>query len=223
MKKLDFKIFRFDSKSDYEFYYKPYVYQNTFSTLKDLLNQVKKDDIYFDFDEKDSYLMVNEFYFKLDDKIEQIIQKCSNEFVIEPLSTKYAIKDLITNDEKFLKIFDMFKPFVDKKDFNLYKSLKVYYYSSAILKYNDDYIGDSALIFAYEMIKLHGNHKYNLLELISNPENGILNHVENKFFNEHEEKILELKKMLIKYELLKQIWGQYETYKTFKTLRLYKW
>lgn len=202
MKKLDFKVFRFDSKSDYELYYKPYVYPNSFKTLKDLLLEIKKDDIYFDFDKNEEYIKINEYYFRLDDTIENITQKCSFSFTIEPLSTKYAIKDLITDDSKFLSIFEFFKPYVDKNDFILYKKLKPFYYSSAILKYNEDYLGDSAMIFTYDMIKLHYNYKYDLLKIISNPENGIKNYVKNKFFNEYDYKINELKKMLVDYKLV---------------------
>ena len=205
MKKLDFKIFRFDSLSDYEFYYKPYIYDDTFSTIKELLFQVKKDDVYFDFDEDDEYVSINQYFFNINEKIKNITSKCGYEFTINPLSTKYAKKDLIIDDSEFIKNFNIFRQFIGENELEEYKKLKIFYYSSAVLKYHEQYIGDSAIIFAYNMIKKYPKYKIDILHAISNPENGIQNYIKNKFFPLADSDVLKIKSMLIENKILKGI------------------
>lgn len=203
MKKLTLKIFRFDKDKDYESYYKPYIYSNyeNFATLHDLLLQVQDDDIYFEFEKNDeAYILINQNPYQLQTPLEKILKSHGFELLIEPLSLKRAIKDLIIDKSDFLAQFEIFKSFATQKDKKEYESLAHLYYTSEILSFKADCFGDSLFYFAYKMIQKYPQKKEEILKLLSDKEKGIFYHIPSKN-KELETIILNLQDEILKANL----------------------
>ncbi|KAA6230866.1 hypothetical protein FMM58_04030 [Campylobacter sp. LR291e] len=191
MKELELRIFRFDKDKDYEAYYKPYVYKNyeNFAMLYDLLLQIQDDDIYFSFDKNESsFVLVNKQAFSLSTPLSEILQLCGFELIIQPLSTKRAVYDLIIDKSDFLDKFKLIEELVSKEDKKLYEGLDYLYYTSEILEYLPEYLGDSFFYFVNEMIQKYPLKKRKFLSLIADKERGIFYHLSTK--NENLEKII---------------------------------
>lgn len=183
MKKLELRIFRFDKNKDYEAYYKPYVYDNyeNFKALYDLLLQVQDDDIYFDFPkDENAYILVNSRLFPLCANLEQILQEEGFELMIEPLSLKRATKDLIFDKKDFLDEFKFVASLVNDEDKKLYEKYDYLYYTSEILKFNQDCFGDSLFYFIFKMIEKYPGKKLDFLQILADKNRGIFYHLPTK-------------------------------------------
>lgn len=201
MKNLEIRLFRFDKDKDYEAYYKPYIYENKFETLFDLLKEIKKDDIYFDFEEDiNSHIKIFDDIYKLDIKINQLTQKY-NVLKINPLDKKRSYKDLLINKDDFLSKFELVKNLVNQEDKKIYEKYDFLYYASDIREFLPNYLGDALFVFVYDMIKKYPENKDKFLKIISNKENGIMYHIplKDEFY---EDKIQQLEQILIKENLL---------------------
>lgn len=183
MKNLELRIFRFDKQKDYEAYYKPYVYNNyeNFATLYDLLLQVQNDDIYFDFEKNDkSYIVVNKEFLPLNTPLDILVKKYDFNLIIEPLSTKRSVKDLIINKDDFLEKFKYLAPFASEEDKKLYEKYDYLYYSSEILDFLPEYMGDAVFYLASKMIEKYPEKKIEILKTLADKEKGIFYHLESK-------------------------------------------
>ncbi|MBK1971687.1 DUF5644 domain-containing protein [Campylobacter sp. TTU_617] len=183
MKDLELRIFRFDNRQDYEAYYKPYVYNNyeNFASLYDLLLQVNDDDIYFEFEKNENaFVLINNKPFRLNTSLSQILQDEGYELKIEPLSTKRAIKDLIINKDDFYDRFKLISHLVSEEDKKIYEKYDYLYYTSKILKYLPNYLGDSFFYFVGQMIEKYPNKKENFLKIIKDESRGIFYHIKTK-------------------------------------------
>lgn len=131
---ITLRIFRFDKDSDYLAYYKPYVYDSkNFKSVYDVLSQIKKDDIYFDFEENpESCIKVNQVTIRQRRDLNNIIERFGKELIIEPLDTKRATKDLIMDKSDFLEKLELFKGLIDIHDIELYKQYDFLYYTSEV-------------------------------------------------------------------------------------------
>ncbi|QOR01578.1 MULTISPECIES: DUF5644 domain-containing protein [unclassified Campylobacter] len=209
---ITLRIFRFDKNSDYLAYYKPYVYDSkNFNSVFDILTQVKKDDIYFDFEENpESCIKVNQVSIRQRRNLNNIIERFGNELIIEPLDTKRAIKDLIMDKSDFLEKLELFKDLIDTHDVELYKQYDFLYYTSEVREFLPEYLGDSFFIFAYKMLLKYPEKTPQFLKLVADEEKGIYYHTKFKNFissNEldYESYINELKMMLVKTGLARSI------------------
>ncbi len=206
MKNLELRIFRFDKQKDYEAYYKPYVYNNyeNFATLYDLLLQVQNDDIYFDFEKNDkSYIVVNKEFLPLDTALDILVKKYDFNLTIEPLSTKRSVKDLIINKDDFLEKFKYLAPFANEEDKKLYEKYDYLYYSSEILDFLPEYMGDAVFYLASKMIEKYPNKKIKILKTICDTQKGIFYHLPSK--NEDlENTIKNLQKEIIDLKLINE-------------------
>ncbi|EAH7030510.1 DUF5644 domain-containing protein [Campylobacter lari] len=209
---ITLKIFRFDKDSDYLAYYKPYVYDSkNFKSIYDVLSQIKKDDIYFDFEENpESCIKVNQVTIRQRRDLNNIIERFGKELTIEPLDTKRATKDLIMDKSDFLEKLELFKGLIDIHDIELYKQYDFLYYTSEVREFLPEYLGDSFFIFAYKMLLKYPEKAPQFLKLVADEEKGIYYHTKFKNFissNEldYESYIKELKVMLVKSGLARSI------------------
>ncbi|EAK3641971.1 hypothetical protein BHT78_00450 [Campylobacter coli] len=206
MKNLELRIFRFDKQKDYEAYYKPYVYNNyeNFATLYDLLLQVQNDDIYFDFEKNDkSYIVVNKEFLPLNTPLDILVKKYDFNLIIEPLSTKRSVKDLIINKDDFLEKFKYLAPFANEEDKKLYEKYDYLYYSSEILDFLPEYMGDAVFYLASKMIEKYPDKKIKILKTICDTQKGIFYHLTSK--NEDlENTIKNLQKEIIDLKLINE-------------------
>ncbi|EGD4120214.1 hypothetical protein H2761_000603 [Campylobacter coli] len=206
MKNLELRIFRFDKQKDYEAYYKPYVYNNyeNFATLYDLLLQVQNDDIYFDFEKNDkSYIVVNKEFLPLNTPLDILVKKYDFNLIIEPLSTKRSVKDLIINKDDFLEKFKYLAPFANEEDKKLYEKYDYLYYSNEILDFLPEYMGDAVFYLTSKMIEKYPDKKIKILKTICDTQKGIFYHLTSK--NEDlENTIKNLQKEIIDLKLINE-------------------
>ena len=203
MKKLELRIFRFDKDKDYEAYYKPYVYDNyeNFATFYDLFLQIKNDDIYFEFEQNEkAYIVVNKQFMPILTPLEKVIKEKCFELLIEPISIKRSIKDFLINRSDFLAKFKYLAKFADDEDKKFYESLDYLYYSSEILDFHKDFMGDALFCLAFEMIQKYPGKKQEILKIIADKESGIFYHLKG-FYEEVEEKISYLQKEILSLNL----------------------
>ncbi|QKF64490.1 hypothetical protein [Campylobacter corcagiensis] len=161
---LEVEIFRFEAGLDYASYYKPYLYEKwNFKNLKELLDDIKKGDPYFKFDGVE-WVKLNHHLVNLEENLDEILALTGDIIKISPLYKKRSVKDLIIDDSDFLKAFDKFSEFKSEKEF--YKSLKPLFYSNRVLKFKEDFIGNSAFVFAKHLIDKFPSKKDEILEII---------------------------------------------------------
>ena len=180
MKSLELRIFRFDKNHDYESYYKPYVYGNyeDFATLYALLLRVQEDDIYFEFEKNSSaFIRLNRQLVPLSSPVKQLVRDVGLEWVIEPLSTKRAFKDLLFDKGDFWEKFAPLSQWADAADKRLYAQCERFYYGSEILPHHPDFMGDAAIYLAHKLIQKNPAAKDAILNLLADKERGIFYHL----------------------------------------------
>ncbi len=204
--KLEISLFRFDKDSDYLPYYtKHFIKINHEQTILDLL---KTCDIEKNLKFKDSAdfdLVVNGIFVKGSNLIVDIVNKVGKDLTIEPISIRRAVKDFIINDDDFQEKISFIDAFVDVEHKETYQKLKRYYYASETLNHEYNYIGDSVLILAADIIKNNKAVEKDLLKKLSTHEVGAAFHttLENRILHfdiQIEEDIKNLQKKLGIYD-----------------------
>ncbi|RDU62627.1 DUF5644 domain-containing protein [Helicobacter sp. MIT 14-3879] len=181
---MDFKIkvFRFDCKKDYNEYYQNLnINIDDNLSLKELMQNIKEklDDFSYD---------VEVFGFRINNKVifhnlklQDIKEQFGNILEINPISQKYASKDLLINKEE---IFNKYKKRLDKFSFLNEESkneFKKYILINLISPLDlDDYIGDGYAMYIKWMCIHYQNNTLELLSSISNFEDGVINHISTK-------------------------------------------
>lgn len=177
MKKIIFRIFKFDAKRDYEFYLKPYEISkedilDTF-TLFDILKIIKEQDMYFNLPKTTNYVRIENKIISLNTNALELINSFGDDISIYAISEKRAYLDLDINEDDFLDKFKYFKNLCDESDYELYKTYNFLYYASNCIEFNENYLGDSAFIFAKKMCEKYPQKEKEFLEIIKNKEGGI--------------------------------------------------
>lgn len=166
---VEISLFRFDRKIDLESYYKPYIYEDfEFLTLRELLLDIKRNDPYFKFG-KTEFVKINEKIVNLDENLDEIFKKTGNFIKISALCQTRSTKDLIINNDGFIKTYDKFSEILgqnDEKEFFL--KLEPLFYSSKIREFKEDFLGNSAFVFANYLIEKFPHKKDEILNLIKN-------------------------------------------------------
>lgn len=177
--KLTLQIFRFNCKTDYLPYFKKYVVCiDEEKSVHELLSLVQEDDKSVGFPaEENAAIKINGKALFTKQKLKDICEFFGKELVFEPLMQKRTTHDLIINDEDFKERFDILDAFVDSEDRKLYKNYIREHYCSDILYFEEDYIGDGLLTFAYDMIQKYPDQKLHILEAIEKYDFGIWNHI----------------------------------------------
>ena len=163
---FDIRVFRFDPKIDILSYFKPYFYEKLdFETLRDLLDDIKANDPYFDFSQT-KFVKVNDFGVSLDENLSNLINLFGKELVIAPLSEKFSYKDLNFHNDEFSAKFQAFKEFANNYDKAFYDDLAVNFYFDKICKFSENYLGNSGFIFAKYLCEKYPEKKSQICEII---------------------------------------------------------
>lgn len=207
MIKFKLNIFRFDAKMDYLPYFKKYdISIDESESLCELLKKVKSEDVYFDFDPKE-FVKLDGYALKTDVLLKDIYEKFGSEITIEPLSKKRSTKDLIIDKKDFYDAFSKAESIIGSEYKKRYEELIGYFYSSEMLNYNKNYLGDALFITVYEAIKDKPQVREEALKLIADDEIGIWLHTAQSYTIyepkiDIEEIIVELKKQIFELDLL---------------------
>jgi hypothetical protein len=204
--KLEISLFKFDKKSDYLPYYtKHFLKIENEKNILDILKSINKTAKLGFKDCKDFDLVINGVYVKASITLKEIVENFGKELTIEPISIRRACDDLLIDENDFNEKVKIFRNFMDKHDEITYSTLKQYYYASNTLNYNSDYVGDSVLLLAYDLIERNLNSEKYILRLLDNVEIGAQFHtsLENRIYNIDktiEEKIQYVQKKLNLFE-----------------------
>lgn len=200
-----YKIFRFDKNTDYEAYYKPYEYERDFSTFCELLECIKEEDIYFDYDKSpQSFIVVNGRFVKQSSS-PAIFN--TDEIIIEPLDTRRSTKDLLMDKSDFYDHLEDFKGLIDENDALLYKQFDFLYYQSEMREFAPQFKGDSYLVFARKMLLKYPERTLELLQKVADQVyfHTTFKHTLTHNVNDYEEAIKKLKKTLFEANLAQEL------------------
>ncbi len=204
---MDFtlSIFRFNPKTDYLPCYKKYT-TSLSGDLKlcDLLESIKKKDMFFDYPKgKNATILVNGYALHVNISLKDIAQNFGFELVLEPLSQKRSIHDLIIDTSDFDEVFELLKDLVGEEEKVNYDKYISYFYMSPALKYDENFQGTSFALFADDMIEKYPHLQDEILKILCDANHGIWYHscLNHKIFpaNENvEKKIKNLKQEIFK-------------------------
>jgi len=200
--KLEISLFRFNYKSDYLPYYtKNFVKVKEEKTLLDVLNTINKEKPFAYKNVLDFPLVVNGVYTYASITIEEIKEKFGCDLTIEPISIRRSHTDLLINDADFQERLKVLSEFIDNEDKKTYEKYKLYFYASNTINFEYDYIGDSILLLANDLIEKNPSNEDEILKAIKDYDISIEYHtsLEKRVFNldlDVEEKIQKLKNKL---------------------------
>lgn len=190
----EIKLFKFDNKTDYLPYYKTYNLKlKDMQTINDVLNTVYNIEKFSYLKDELFFLKVNNIFISSDALISEVITQ-SNALLIEPLSIKRAINDLIIDTKDYQDKLSFLDAYLNTQEKDLIIKEKRYmleYYASNTLYFNDDYIGEHVLFLASELIQNDPTLKEELSTLVD-VEDGIRirTSLEHRILNDNEEKNL---------------------------------
>lgn len=180
--KFNVEIFRFKSSMSYNEYYQVLDIDIDDSLmLSNLMEKISSmvDDFVYD---KDVFgFRINDVVILKDIKLVDIRNYFGNDLMITPISTKYAINDLLIDKEA---IFSRYKPTLDKLSFLSEESkreFKKYILVNLINSIDEeDYIGDGFCLYIKWMMIHYSDYSKELLETICG-EDGIFNSISTKY------------------------------------------
>lgn len=200
--KLEISLFRFDYKSDYLPYYtKNFIKVNKEKTLLDILNTINQEYPFGYEKSTDFTVVVNGVYLTLSVSLSEIVKNFGKDLTIEPISIRRAHTDLLINQADFEDRLKVLSEFIDDEDKKKYEDYKIYFYASNTINHEYDYIGDSILLLAYDLIEKNPSSEKDILEALSEYECGASYHtsLENRIYkidSSIEEKISKIKTKL---------------------------
>ena len=163
---LQIRLFRFDPRCDVASYFKPYVYESApFADLAALFDDICAHDPYFSAQGVE-FVKIGGTTVSVKEPLDTLIAHFGSELIIAPLSEKEAIKDLRCEPRAFLDKFQAFESIADVSDFEFYKSLAPYFYSTKIPACSQEFLGNSAFIFAHRLMQTHPSERMRILEII---------------------------------------------------------
>lgn len=167
LREVTFKVFRFDSKKDILPCYKTYVLKPTpKETMFDILNSILKLDDTLSF-EQDVIIKANGLLgFAKDIKVSKFVK--SDEIVLEPVDSKYVLKDFIVNYSNLIARYNSIKPLQDVQNISEiaeFNSLAVAHFNCPIVAVSDDFAGPLALSKAYKLYQNTSNPKEQSMRL----------------------------------------------------------
>ncbi len=200
--KLEISLFRFDYKSDYLPYYtKNFIKVKNEKTLLDILNNINNEAAFSYKNAENFDVVVNKVFVNVTVSINELVERFGKDLIIEPISIRRAHTDLLINDADFKERLNILSEFIDDEDIARYRTYKIYFYASNTINYEYDYIGDSLLLLACDLIEKDRSKEEAILKAILAYECGAQYHtsLEDRVFNidsSIEEKINQLKEKL---------------------------
>ncbi|MBR8464095.1 hypothetical protein KDD93_05855 [Campylobacter sp. faydin G-24] len=162
---LSVKIFKFNAKNDITSHYKPFIFDNfNFLSLNELLKATKEQDPYLDFKDL-KYVKVNGMIAPLSWNFKDIMPH-NNKLVIEPLSIRRAVKDLIIDTSDFKDSFERFAKFCNDEDRVEFNELLPYFYAGYIREFEPSFMGCSGIIFAKYLCEKYPQRQDEILNVV---------------------------------------------------------
>ncbi|MDO7253612.1 DUF5644 domain-containing protein [Helicobacter cappadocius] len=198
--KLELNVFRFDANKDYSATYEKCTleYQKHF-TLKNILELLPLRNFEYD---KNISLKINGISIFEDVKVEDLVENFGKQWNIEPISTRYAYKDLLIDKNA---VMDFYRNFFTTAEF-LTQSEKDEFFKFININFispqkNPDYFGDGFFLYIKWLLTRYPNEAKRFLESIADVKNGVMNFVSVADFiypknHQIDEEIFELQKML---------------------------
>lgn len=198
--KLKIRAFFFNAKTDYLPYYKNFTLKvEEEATAKDLLGLIQEKNENFSYPKQKLIMKINGLIVEAKEPVVNIVERSSNELIIEPANSYRSNNGLKMNDDDFMQSYALLEPYAVESDLKYYKTLYALHYASETENFDREYIGDAILVLAHKMISEGNEHKEEILEAISSANSGLLDcEYENNLFNaqDHLENINTLKEML---------------------------
>ncbi|MDF1875097.1 hypothetical protein JHD48_05070 [Sulfurimonas sp. SAG-AH-194-I05] len=174
---IEVQLFKFDSKTDYLPYYKKYEIQHdSVTTINDVLKTIFSIEKFEYLSDETFFLRVNTLFTSSDATVESLIND-KQELILEPLSIKRAIHDLIIDTKDYkekLSLLDAYMSEDEKAVIIANKTYMLEYYASNTLHFNNDYIGEHVILLALDIVKKDNTLKDEIFNLL-NCEDGISN------------------------------------------------
>ena len=189
LKKLNINLFRFNRNTDYLPYYKKYLIKyNDNDSVHNILEQICEIEPFSFGDLGHCYLKIEDYYLQSDVKISDVVAKCGNDLTIEPISIRRAVEDLTIDIRDYQQKFEPIADYLSEEQKKSYPYI-LEYYSSNTINIKDDYIGEHILLLSSDIIATDPQKKSELIEIVSNPENGIYYHtsLSHRLFENGEE------------------------------------
>lgn len=176
---LNLNIFKFDAHEDYTaFYEKRILEYNQESTLLDILKSIPN----LEFEEKIALKLNSSAIFE-DLRVVDLVGEFGKDWVLEPISKLYALKDLVIDKKMALSFYDRFlqaASFLTKNEKDeLVKFININFISP---QRNPEYFGDGFFLYVKWLFMRHPNEIKRLLKSIAIPQNGVMNFVSVKDF-----------------------------------------
>ncbi|MGP1580940.1 MAG: DUF5644 domain-containing protein [Wolinella sp.] len=107
----------------------------------------------------------------------EIIEKLGQEWFIEPLSERHALKDLIIDTAPYLAALNSVEAVIELSDEERarYLELLPLRYASPLARFSEEYLGESLFVFVDELLTYRMQEAHKLLVLVSDPQNGVMN------------------------------------------------
>ena len=179
--KIDIDVFRFNAVIDYNEYYQSVKIDiDEKLHLEDLLEEVSKKLDDFSYNSASFGFRINDIVVFNNIKISDLVAYFGTKLVFNPISIKYAKKDLLIDKDA---VFARYKPILDKLTFLSEESkleFKKYILISLISPLDfDDYIGDGYCLYVKSMMIHYKDNADLLLDSISYID-GVMNSVSVK-------------------------------------------
>ncbi len=193
-------LFRFNKNTDYLPYYTKYILdyksEDKVSTLLDSMNKIQAfgcENI------ENCYIKINNLYLHSSENLQDVIAEVGTDLIIEPISTKRAVHDLVIDTSDYSDKLSKLDKFLTPEDIQHYVGQYLLeYYASNSLSFNSDYIGDHVLLIASDLIEKNPDSKDEILEILNDENTGAVYHtaLDNRIFQYCSSKQEKLKSLI---------------------------
>ena len=174
---IEIRLFRFNALNDYLPYYKTYELEyNAQATLQDILEELDTIESFGFLKDAPFFLQANHIFTSSTTLISEIVKE-NEELVLEPLSIKRAVNDLIIDTKDYkekLALLDKYMSSDEKEKIIKEKTYMLEYYASNTLHFYEDYIGEHVVLLALDIVKQDASLEAEIFALL-NSEEGIVN------------------------------------------------
>ncbi|MFC3847736.1 DUF5644 domain-containing protein [Helicobacter baculiformis] len=200
--KLQIKVFRFDARKDYNPSYQLAQVEYALDWhLSDVLAHIPLQD--FSYDRMHLGVRLNQVAVFEDARVLDLIAQFGKEWVLEPLSLKYARHDLCMDEEAILKDYQRFlhsAPFLTQEErHELARYTNINFVQPS---YYEGYYGDGFFLYVKWLMGRYPHRSKDLLQSIADSKYGVMNFVSPKPYlyppsDRIEQEIYDLQKWLI--------------------------
>ena len=180
--KLYLSVFSFDSRIDFQSgYVRIEIYCDKEATLRTVFEKIPAKFFgyqEFGVDKEFIHCRINGIAVLEDVSVEKLVARFGNSWTIEPLSKRYAKKDLLLDLDLAIKKYDAFFQLADFVYPGERKELSKYLLINFIAESHDeDYYGDGFFLYVKWLMGRHPMKMADLLRFISHKDHGLFSHV----------------------------------------------